>query len=154
MTSVKCTGGAPHSAAALKRANRGPKNRAPMGKIGEFSFSPFLGFWGVSGGKGAFRTVPGGRGFILTKLQPKRRHLDPIQAIFHDFELFFGCNVAYSGAMLPILGNVTYSGQCYIFWALLHIQGFVTYSGLCYICLLYTSPSPRDATLSRMPSSA
>ena len=24
----------------------------------------------------------------------------------------------------------------------------------CFICLLYTSPSPRDATLSRMPSSA
>ena len=24
----------------------------------------------------------------------------------------------------------------------------------CKICLLYTSPSPRDATLSRMPSSA
>ena len=26
--------------------------------------------------------------------------------------------------------------------------------GHLYICLLYTSPSPRDATLSRMPSSA
>ena len=26
--------------------------------------------------------------------------------------------------------------------------------GVCYACLLYTSPSPRDATLSRMPSSA
>ena len=26
--------------------------------------------------------------------------------------------------------------------------------GLLCICLLYTSPSPRDATLSRMPSSA
>ena len=26
--------------------------------------------------------------------------------------------------------------------------------GLCIVCLLYTSPSPRDATLSRMPSSA
>ena len=26
--------------------------------------------------------------------------------------------------------------------------------GLVYDCLLYTSPSPRDATLSRMPSSA
>ena len=26
--------------------------------------------------------------------------------------------------------------------------------GLDYDCLLYTSPSPRDATLSRMPSSA
>ena len=25
---------------------------------------------------------------------------------------------------------------------------------LAYVCLLYTSPSPRDATLSRMPSSA
>ena len=27
-------------------------------------------------------------------------------------------------------------------------------SNLFYSCLLYTSPSPRDATLSRMPSSA
>ena len=27
-------------------------------------------------------------------------------------------------------------------------------SGNGYACLLYTSPSPRDATLSRMPSSA
>ena len=27
-------------------------------------------------------------------------------------------------------------------------------NGLIYVCLLYTSPSPRDATLSRMPSSA
>ena len=26
--------------------------------------------------------------------------------------------------------------------------------GMCTLCLLYTSPSPRDATLSRMPSSA
>ena len=26
--------------------------------------------------------------------------------------------------------------------------------GYCYICLLYTSPSPRDRTRSRMPSSA
>ena len=31
---------------------------------------------------------------------------------------------------------------------------FMSMSGLCYGCLLYTSPSPRDATLSRMPSSA
>ena len=27
-------------------------------------------------------------------------------------------------------------------------------AGITYRCLLYTSPSPRDATLSRMPSSA
>ena len=29
-----------------------------------------------------------------------------------------------------------------------------TLAGLVFFCLLYTSPSPRDATLSRMPSSA
>ena len=28
------------------------------------------------------------------------------------------------------------------------------YLGTRFLCLLYTSPSPRDATLSRMPSSA
>ena len=28
------------------------------------------------------------------------------------------------------------------------------FSGLSFICLLYTSPSPRDGLLSRMPSSA
>ena len=30
----------------------------------------------------------------------------------------------------------------------------ISKDGNIYICLLYTSPSPRDATLSRMPSSA
>ena len=30
----------------------------------------------------------------------------------------------------------------------------ITFEVLFYTCLLYTSPSPRDATLSRMPSSA
>ena len=37
-------------------------------------------------------------------------------------------------------------------------QDFIAYDGsprdVGNICLLYTSPSPRDATLSRMPSSA
>ena len=33
-------------------------------------------------------------------------------------------------------------------------KGFLTYRDLLKTCLLYTSPSPRDATLSRMPSSA
>ena len=32
--------------------------------------------------------------------------------------------------------------------------GLGIYDTMNYICLLYTSPSPRDATLSRMPSSA
>ena len=33
-------------------------------------------------------------------------------------------------------------------------QGHVAYPHRANNCLLYTSPSPRDATLSRMPSSA
>ena len=32
--------------------------------------------------------------------------------------------------------------------------GLTNLGNTCYLCLLYTSPSPRDATLSRMPSSA
>ena len=33
-------------------------------------------------------------------------------------------------------------------------EGIQNILGIYDICLLYTSPSPRDATLSRMPSSA
>ena len=33
-------------------------------------------------------------------------------------------------------------------------QGIISYTTYIHNCLLYTSPSPRDATLSRMPSSA
>ena len=50
-----------------------------------------------------------------------------------DFTTFLSCNGAY--------GNISLrcdSCMC----------------DVCYSCLLYTSPSPRDATLSRMPSSA
>ena len=35
-----------------------------------------------------------------------------------------------------------------------NVQGALSASHLDLLCLLYTSPSPRDATLSRMPSSA
>ena len=34
------------------------------------------------------------------------------------------------------------------------IVGIVFILALIYVCLLYTSPSPRDGLLSRMPSSA
>ena len=46
----------------------------------------------------------------------------------------------------------SWSGQWYDFDNLkLHVDFF---NAMTYDCLLYTSPSPRDATLSRMPSSA
>src|SRR5665811_283184 len=35
-----------------------------------------------------------------------------------------------------------------------HHPGVAALGGLVYVCLLYTSPSPRDRTRSRMPSSA
>ena len=35
-----------------------------------------------------------------------------------------------------------------------HILGFVHIKDMIWVCLLYTSPSPRDSTSSRMPSSA
>ena len=39
-------------------------------------------------------------------------------------------------------------------FALIYYRTDGTLSGEADTCLLYTSPSPRDATLSRMPSSA
>ena len=44
--------------------------------------------------------------------------------------------------------DFTYSNSRYL------SQHFNSVRGQHYFCLLYTSPSPRDATLSRMPSSA
>ena len=37
-------------------------------------------------------------------------------------------------------------------WSIDHVE--ITYKGYACVCLLYTSPSPRDGLLSRMPSSA
>ena len=42
----------------------------------------------------------------------------------------------------------------FAFLSILHLRESLGLRGPEHICLLYTSPSPRDATLSRMPSSA
>ena len=58
-------------------------------------------------------------------------------------------NELTAGSTWHAAGNVpTFSTS----WSIMNMQRYSTelYSG----CLLYTSPSPRDATLSRMPSSA
>ena len=49
------------------------------------------------------------------------------------------------------LGGMKVSDQGY---ALMTERLIRLADGRCVACLLYTSPSPRDATLSRMPSSA
>ena len=70
-----------------------------------------------------------------------------------------GCNCP--AVVQPVCGvdNITYNNACEA--ACVGVE--VAFSGMCNIdpaaqcfttCLLYTSPSPRDATLSRMPSSA
>ena len=63
-----------------------------------------------------------------------------------------------AGMIIPVInvvrkeqGSSTFYGLI-AFGALLLSLGYVIYRF--YTCLLYTSPSPRDATLSRMPSSA
>ena len=75
--------------------------------------------------------------------------------------LMFECYMFHFFACVSVLFvccavNVLYYSEvfvitCFMFGAVkaLYVEMFV-----CYICLLYTSPSPRDATLSRMPSSA
>ena len=50
-------------------------------------------------------------------------------------------------------GQVFTSKEMFVFTGIIGMFGLV-YILPYYSCLLYTSPSPRDATLSRMPSSA
>ena len=62
------------------------------------------------------------------------------------------------GVIVGILTTVLGIGDTMI--GILHVLGdgilgvTITMIGTTNLCLLYTSPSPRDATLSRMPSSA
>ena len=56
---------------------------------------------------------------------------------------------AYQGVPQKNLNNRTITvnrGKC--------LGGSSSINGMCYICLLYTSPSPRDLSTPRMPSSA
>ena len=62
--------------------------------------------------------------------RPEYGRVDPTMFMLITYPLFFGM----------ILGDMAYG---------LAVMGMGA-----FICLLYTSPSPRDATLSRMPSSA
>ena len=61
--------------------------------------------------------------------------------------LFVGLGLAFSNFLLRFLRWAFYL-------KVLRIEAPVGISGLVFLCLLYTSPSPRDLSTSRMPSSA
>ena len=68
------------------------------------------------------------------------------------------------GALVTLFGGYSCDGVSAGIWVihtgaksggeLVTLFGGYSYDGVSLVCLLYTSPSPRDATLSRMPSSA
>ena len=60
--------------------------------------------------------------------------------------------IILTGAMVPIAFGTSSDGFFNLGAALAFAQALP--AGVYIACLLYTSPSPRDATLSRMPSSA
>ena len=51
------------------------------------------------------------------------------------------------------LKGMTMAGLAAVFWGSMGVAGQYLLQN-CHFCLLYTSPSPRDRTRSRMPSSA
>ena len=81
---------------------------------------------------------------IINQCSKKGRAAGIYTAIGIGSGILIHCILAVTGISLlvvnypPIKIFISLIGGAYIF----------------YICLLYTSPSPRDATLSRMPSSA
>ena len=72
------------------------------------------------------------------------------------FMVMIGCFFGTIIGMLPGLGPMTAIALMIpITYGFDPATGLILMAGVYYgACLLYTSPSPRDATLSRMPSSA
>ena len=99
-------------------------------KIIKHSFDGVIVGAGGAGLRAAIEAAPHMKLAVITKLYPTRSHTGAAQ-----------------GGMSAALANVEEDN-----W---NWHAFDTVKGSDYLaCLLYTSPSPRDATLSRMPSSA
>ena len=85
--------------------------------------------------------------FIVDSMDPLRRVYDFLSPEYEDF---IGCPLAFIPAPeadgSPGDGGVTYAEY--------FLSPFLDALEQIGVCLLYTSPSPRDGLLSRMPSSA
>ena len=66
---------------------------------------------------------------------------------------FIGCNLYLIGNGFGLYEGPEGINRIFNFAWAFTLLGIII-GGYYLICLLYTSPSPRDATLSRMPSSA
>ena len=83
-------------------------------------------------------------------------HPGPLFLAYKDHDTV---NAAVESAITeaPLVDFTAPDGVQHTIWQVTDCDGYVdalTSVPAFYICLLYTSPSPRDATLSRMPSSA
>ena len=64
-------------------------------------------------------------------------------------------SILSNGATRSVVGSLLLSATfCQTSIGVTQMLPSVNYQGFWYSCLLYTSPSPRDRTRSRMPSSA
>ena len=87
--------------------------------------------------------IPGGMGVVLAELAVRVPPVDvPVLALF--------------GMAYPLASGALIIGAFGALWSRRWKAGLTgaLLLALSWPCLLYTSPSPRDATLSRMPSSA
>ena len=87
-----------------------------------------------------------GLGGLIQNLRRARRH--PRNGVFLSWIAIAGLGASLTSA--PGQYGPAWTGFLIGLWVLNLLEDFKPFSP----CLLYTSPSPRDATLSRMPSSA
>ena len=86
----------------------------------------------------------------LEKLQQESWQLELIVSGIVIFGLFSGVDFLQEHeTKIRAFGESTTRSGIILFTAIM-----TTWAAMYISCLLYTSPSPRDATLSRMPSSA
>ena len=94
-------------------------------------------------------------GLDARRLTPAQRLNDGLDYVPTNKNVLFGHHFAAIAGAGPLVGPVLAAQMGYL-PGMLWILAGVVFAGAVqdFICLLYTSPSPRDLSTSRMPSSA